>query len=235
MTFPRLLITRPADEARRTAEAAQAAGFRPVEAPLLAIEQVDAVLPAGRPDAIIFTSPRAPQGLVGITPDLRDCPVYTVGARTTEAAIRAGFAIAGEGQADGNAALQLAAAAGHRVILHPRGEDHIALSVPEGVRLQGLEVYRARAVSTLSVEIVNQLESGEIFATLLLSPRTGRVFADLVQQAGLDLSALRLIALSAQVAEAAGPGWNAVEVADAPRLDEAFAAARRLWQGVGHA
>lgn len=236
MNRPRLLITRPADEAARTVQAAEQAGFAAVLAPLLVMEPVAGPSPTARPDAILFTSPRAPQHLAEIAPELLDCPAYTVGARTTHAAQLAGFAVAGEGEGDGDAALLLAAARGNAEILHPRGEDHIALAVPQGVTLHGLTVYRARAVAALPASIVSALASGEIFATLLLSPRMALLFAELVQQAGLHKAALRLVALSANVAAAAGPGWAAVEVAQPPpRLAQAFAAAHRLWQGSGHA
>lgn len=235
MNRPRLLITRPADEAARTAEAAEQAGFEAVLAPLLLMEPVGATPPSARPDAILFTSPRAPQRLAAIAPALLGCPAYTVGARTAQAARIAGFAVGGEGEGDGNAALQLAAAQGNRVILHPRGEDHIALAVPADITLTALTVYRARAVEALPADIISQLASGEILATLLVSPRTARLFADLVLQAGLHRSSLHLVALSANVAKGAGPDWGGMAVAQSPTLAQAFAAAHRLWQGSGHA
>lgn len=235
MNGPRLLITRPADEAGRTISAVAEAGFLPVEAPLFVVEPLPFELPAARPDAILFTSPRAPERLSPLAPELRGCPVFSVGPRTTQAALRAGFSVAGEGEGDGNSALRLAAGQGHREILHPRGEDHISLDVPQGVALVPLALYRARAVETLPADVVRQLAAGDIFATLLMSPRTACLFTTLAQRAGLDRQTLRLVALSSNVAEAAGFGWGEVEVADAPRLEQALAVARRLWQGREHA
>ena len=235
MKPPRLLITRPADEAERTARAARAAGFDPVHAPLLTVEPLDFALPQQQPDALLFTSPRAPAALAGIDTAWKALPCYTVGPATTAAALRAGFLPAGEGAGDGNAALAMAAAAGRRRILHARGEDHIRLAVPDDVQLIGEAVYKARAAVALSPQVVRWLASGEIFATLLLSPHSAQTFAGLVRNAGILRAGLRLIALSPKVAASAGPGWLAVEVAEAPRLDAAFAAARSLWQGSGHA
>lgn len=235
MSQPGLLITRPADEAARTVHAVEAAGFRAIEAPLLSIEPLNAVLPADRPDAILFTSLRAPERLAALAPDIRDCPAITVGPRSSEAAIRAGFRVVAEGQGDGNAALRLAAEQGYHQLLHPRGEDHVALDTVPGVKLLPMIVYRARAESALAAPAVQALASGDIFATLLLSPRTAAIFAQLALKAGLHRQALRLVVLSPQVADAAGADWQAVAVAAQPRLSEALAAARRLWQGSGHA
>ena len=234
MKPPRLLITRPDDEAERTAGAARAAGFEPVYAPLLIVEPLAFALPAQQPDSLLFTSPRAPAALAGIGAAWKALPCYTVGPATTAAALRAGFHPAGEGAGDGNAALAMAAAAGHRRFLHPHGEDHIGLHVPAGVQLIGMPVYKARAAVALSRQVVRQLASGGIFATLLLSPRVAQTFAGLVRQAAISRAGLRLVAISPNAAAAAGPGWLAVEVAGAPRLDAAFAAAQRLWQGKGH-
>lgn len=231
---PRLLITRPADEAERTAEAARQAGFEPVSAPLLLVEPLPHQLPGRHADALLFTSPRAPTVLAGLVNALAALPCYTVGPATTAAARRAGFAVKGEGAGDGNAAVELVAREGHHRILHPRGEDHVSLIVPDSVELLGFPVYRARAIPELSAAVVEQLAAGEIFAALLLSPRTAGLFADLIQRAGVPRAAVRLVTLSPNVSATAGSGWRAQEVAEAPRLDAAFAAARRLWQGGGH-
>lgn len=234
MSDPRLLITRPADECERTADAVRAAGFTPVLAPLLTIETLDFALPLTQPDAILFTSPRAPAILASVAPELLGCTAYSVGPRTTEAATAAGFRIQGEGQGDGNEALRLAGAR-HRHILQPRGADHIDLVVPDGVFLHPVSVYRAKEVLRLPADIVEQLAAGDILATMLFSPRTARIFAARVADAGLLRSTMSLLTLSAHVADAAGHGWRAVERADAPRLDETLAAARRLWQRISDA
>ena len=112
-------------------------------------------LPAARP------RPRTPDearviaaalagALAALAPDLRDGPAITVGPRSREAAIRAGFRVVAEGQGDGNAALRLAAEQGYHQLLHPRGEDHVALDTVPGVKLLPMIVYRARAESALA-------------------------------------------------------------------------------------
>lgn len=235
MNQPRLLVTRPSDEAARTVAALEAAGFRALEAPLLSIEPLDAVLPHPHPDAILFTSPRAPERLAVLAPGLRDRPVVSVGPRSTEAALRAGFQVAAEGGGDGNAALRLAAERGYQQLLHPRGEDHVALEAVPGVQLLPMSVYRARAATALAEATVQALASGDIFATLLLSPRTAAIFAYLADAAGLERQTQRLVTISPNAADAAGAGWRAVGVAEKPRLSEALAVARRLWQDSAHA
>lgn len=233
MKKPRLLLTRPADEVGRGAELARAAGFDPVCAPLLVIERLDFRLPDGKADALLFTSPRAPQELARHAPETLALPAYCVGPRTAQAAVRAGFAVEGQGESDGNAILRHMAGRGCRDILHPRGENHIELQIPEGLSLLGVAVYRAKAVP-LPPETVQALQKGDMLATLLFSPRTARIFRELVESAGIQRESLALVALSHNVAESAGPGWQAVEVAARPTLEEALAAARRLWQGKAH-
>ena len=235
MSRPLLLLTRPTDESARTLAAVEAAGFAALESPLLRIETLAFAAPEALPDAILFTSPRTPRRLAEAAPHLRACPCVCVGARTRQAAVRAGFSVVGSGDSDGDAALRLAAGLGYRRILHPRGENHMRLAVPPGAIVTPLPVYRAVAASALADDILQALQRQMILATLLFSPRTAQIFAGLVQAAGLSRASLNLVALSANVADAAGPGWRSVEVATAPRLEEALAAARRLWQGLGHA
>lgn len=231
MSRPRLLVTRPREEAARTFAAAEASGFEAVLAPLQQISPTDWVPPIARPDAILFTSARAPGFSRGV---YLDVPVYAVGAHSAAAARVAGYRVDGEGETDGSEALALAVAAGARDILHLGGAERAALSVPPGVRLEQLAVYAAEAVPALAPHVVAMLGDGRLFATLIFSPRAAGIFADLVAAASLTRGDLRLVALSPAVATAAGSGWQAIGVAKRPHLDSVFAAARCLWQGGRH-
>jgi len=233
LSRPVLLVTRPAEEAGRTAAAAVAAGFDAVEAPLLTIEPLDFAVPPGAFDAVLFTSARAPALVAAGAPDLLALPAYAVGSRTAEALADAGFRLARTGEADGSAILALAAAAGVRRILQLAGTDTAPGDVPPGLRVVRVPVYAARRAPALPPVALSALRAGTVFATLLFSARTARHFRRLAEQAGLDPGTQRIVALSPAVAHGAGQGWAAVAVAGAPDLEGALAAARGLWQGQG--
>ncbi len=231
-----LLITRPWPAAQRTAAAARLAGFTPLIAPLLRIEPIAWHPPATLPDALLFTSAEAPPlaRALSAIPAYAALPTYAVGARTADAARAAGFDVRAMGAADGSAALALAVAGGARRLLQVGGMDRAALCLPRGVRLTHLPVYAARTVEALPPPVVAALAGADVMATSLFSPRTAGLFAALADAAGLQRAQLRLVTLSRAVAAAAGPGWRAVAVADAPTEALLFAAAKRLWQEDAH-
>jgi uroporphyrinogen-III synthase len=91
----RLLLTRPAADAARTAAALRARGHEPILAPLLDIEIVpDADLGAGPWSAILVTSANAVRAIAGHRRrgELRGVAVFTVGERSAQAMRDAGFA-----------------------------------------------------------------------------------------------------------------------------------------------
>jgi uroporphyrinogen-III synthase len=231
---PRLLVTRPADEWERTAEAVREAGFEPVAAPLFTVSPRPWALPAVDPDALLLTSPRAAPALAAHREALFGLPVFCVGARTAESARAAGFAPLLVGDSDGAAVVRQAVELGCRDILHPGGVDRIELKAPDGVRLHPVAVYESRAVDALGADAAAALADGGTTATLLFSPRAAALFASLVDAAGIARAGLGLVALSAQVAAAAGPGWQTVETARKPALPDMLAAAGALWHRAGH-
>lgn len=231
MSRPLLLLTRPAEEAGRTADAAAAAGFATLVAPLLEIVPLPFDGPDGRFDSVLFTSARAPGLVAAAAPALRELPAHAVGARTAEEAAACGFRPGLVGDSDGSAILAAAAAAGARRVLHLAGEATAPLDVPPGLELVRVPVYAARRVAALPGAVLAALRDGAVFATLLFSARTARHFRQLVDAGGLDAGRLRIVALSAAVAEGAGTGWGGVAVAGRPDLAGALAAARGLWQG----
>lgn len=232
MTRPLLLLTRPAEEAGRTAEAAEAAGFAPLVAPLLEIVALPFAVPAGEFDSILFTSARAPALVADGAPSLQALPAHAVGARTAEEAVACGFRLGLVGETDGSAILAGMAASGARRVLHLAGEATAPLEVPAGLELVRVPVYAAQRVAAMPDAALAALRAGDVFATLLFSARTARHFRRLVEAAGLDVGRLRIVGLSPAVCEGAGPGWAAAAVAATPGLAGALAAARALWQGV---
>ena len=231
MNQPLLLITRPAEEAGRTAAAAQAAGFATLCAPLLVVEPLAWDQPEAMPQALLFTSARSPQLVASACPALRAVPAYAVGARTAQAAREAGFRLQAIGAGDGSEALAMAAGDGVRHILHLAGEARAPLDVPARLVVERRAVYAARRAEALGDDALLALRNGTLFAALLFSARTSRHFSRLLERAAIGRHSVRIIALSDAVAEAAGQGWRAVGVAAKPSLAEALASARCLWQG----
>jgi uroporphyrinogen-III synthase len=90
----RLLVTRPAADATRTAAALRARGHEPILAPLLDVEIMsDADLGAGPWSAILVTSANAVRAVAGHKrrDELRGIAVFTVGDRSAQAMRDAGF------------------------------------------------------------------------------------------------------------------------------------------------
>lgn len=90
----RLLVTRPAADAARTAAALRARGHEPILAPLLDVEIMsDADLGAGPWSAILVTSANAVRAVAGHKrrDELRGIAVFTVGDRSAQAMRDAGF------------------------------------------------------------------------------------------------------------------------------------------------
>ena len=231
-TRPLLLLTRPVEEAGRTAAAAAEAGFDTLAAPLLEIHPLAFSVPAGPFDALLFTSARAPAIAAAQAPQLRALPAHSVGRRTAEEAQACGFRTGVVGEADGTALLAAVAAGGAQRLLHLAGAATAPLQVPAGLALARVPVYAARRVGALPEAAAAALRADAVFATLLFSARTARHFRELVADCGIAPGRLRLVALSAAVAEAAGAGWAGVAVAGQPDVAGALAAARRLWQGI---
>jgi len=229
---PFLVVTRPRPAAARLAAAARRAGFEPLLAPLLSIEPLPlAPLPVPLPDALLVTSARTPalaRRAWGRT--LEGLPAYAVGAATAAAVRRAGLRLAHSGRRDGSAALAAAAADGHARVLHLRGAEGAPLSIPPGVELVPLLLYRALPAERLPPPVVAALSGGRPALVPLFSPRSARIFAGLVDAAGLRRASFGLVALSPAIAEAAGPGWRAIRTCAHPTAVEAMAAARLLWQ-----
>ncbi len=219
-----MLILRPQPGADETARRARALGLEPVVAPLFTVEPLAWAMPAGRFDAVLLTSANGARH--GLTPGLARLPCYAVGEATAAAARAAGAGQVVAGPSDGAAAVSLMAEAGVTRALHLCGREHIALS-HRGMIIDRTVVYAAHAASELPAQARRALEAGAV--ALLHSPRAAALFASLVQRR----EGVRIAAISGATAEAAGPGWAAVHVAEAPRDQALLELAARLCKTAG--
>ena len=204
MTRP-LLLTRPRAQSEAFAAEAEArlpGRFGPVlVAPLLEIVFVPAALDLAGVEALLFSSANGVEAFAAASPE-RSLPAFCVGEMTAAAARAHGFA-ARSADGDVTALAALAAEAwrpGQGPFLHVRGR-HAAGDLVGALAARGIPV-RAAEISDqvpqpLSPEARVLIATGAATVVPLFSPRTARVFAR--ETAGLDLSAVTVVGLSAAV------------------------------------
>ena len=218
----KVLVLRPQPGADETAARARALGLDVVVAPLFAVRPLDWTPPdpAGF-DAVMLTSASAArQASEGLTP-FKQLPCYAVGEATAAAAKEIGFRDVRIGPDDGSGLLLMMAEDGVHDVFHPCGQDHLALALPD-IAITRIPVYAAVAAERLPVPAEGML-------ALLHSPRAAALFAGL---AG-DRSQIRIAAISARTARAAGEGWQEVAIAPRPRDVALLELAAELCQKAG--
>ena len=220
----KVLILRPQPGAGESAARARALGLEPVVAPLFAIRRLDwrPPDPAGF-DAVMLTSAQAPRLAGDGLTSFLGLPCYAVGARTAEAARSVGFANVTSASGDAADLLDVMAADGVRRAFHPCGREHRAAARAD-VEVEHVPVYAADAADALPAEAAAVLADGAL--VLLHSPRAASVFATLAGERG----GIRIATISTAAAEAAGPGWEAVEVAPEPSDPALLELAAKLCQ-----
>jgi uroporphyrinogen-III synthase len=212
----RVLVLRPEPGATVTLERACQRGLDAVAMPLFEIERLDWHPPEPSAfDGLLLTSANAVRhGGEGLQ-QLRQLPVYAVGDATAAAAREAGFDVA----ATGNAGVDrlVSSIDADLKLLHLCGEDRMnASAAPQNIT--AIPVYRAKETN----DVDTGLAAGTV--ALIHSPRAGRRFAELVS----DGASIAIAAISPAAAEAAGPGWAAVEIAESPTDEALLATAARL-------
>jgi uroporphyrinogen-III synthase len=224
----RVLVTRPEAEGERTAARLRARGHEVWLAPLLRIEPVaDVTFGPGPWAGVAFTSANAVRA-VSTHPrlaELTSLPAYTVGARTREAAVAAGFAhaLSAEGDVDDLASLVAARADTGLPLLYfagaERAGDLDAALAPTGRAVETVIAYRTQLVSDFDAEMRNAVLAGRIEAVLHYSARSAAAFVTAAQAAGLAefAKSAKHFCLSAQIAAPlAAAGARAVSIAAAP-------------------
>jgi uroporphyrinogen-III synthase len=218
MTRP-LLVLRPEPGASATVTAAHAMGLEAIPAPLFTVRPVDWSLPEMLPEAVLLTSANALRHGGTKLAALTSLPAYAVGAATAKAARQAGFTWIVTGDGDAEMILALARRNGVRSLLHLAGREHRDV-VPDDIRIDRRIVYVSDAVEHLPVAAIAVLPDA---IALLHSPRAARLFARLVDPAGIAIAAISPATLAA-----AGPGWRVAEGADAPTDASLLAVAAKL-------
>ncbi|MBN8500218.1 MAG: uroporphyrinogen-III synthase [Sphingomonadales bacterium] len=157
---------------------------------------------------------------------LHGLPVYAVGEITAEAARAAGFQVA----ADGGGTLQNVMPKlepTHYRLLRLAGEERVALNLPKGVSMEERVVYASKP-RELPVELIRLLNRPAIVA--VHSAEAARHLAAQCVRHGIRRAPLRIAALSARIAAAAGDGWGEVATIPFPEDKALLALARQMCQ-----
>jgi uroporphyrinogen-III synthase len=173
-------ITRALPGARATADRVAALGFEPILAPLIEVQPTDeGPLDLRGVGALAFTSANG-VGAFASRCDVRDLPVFTVGAATARSARSAGFAniTSGDGDVAALAALIKDAPRPKGPILHvgaaePAG-DLVGALTAAGIAARRLSVYESVAAQ-LAPDILSRVMAADII--LVHSPRAAEILA----------------------------------------------------------
>lgn len=225
----RVLVTRPAPAADRSASRYRAAGHEVHVAPLLAFAPLDpgpgALPPAKGLAALVATSARGIEAAVPfLSPAHYALPLHAVGEATARAARTAGFADthAAEGDLIALAAALRAALPRGSEVLHlaprDRSGDLAGLLQDAGIGCRLVELYAMDPVRHLPEDVRAALAagSGPVVAPVY-SRRSAQALADALVAWG-DRPAFRFLAISAEAGEPLA-GLGPVELAKTP--DEA--------------
>jgi len=228
-----VLVTRPLEDATRTAQRLATRGHRALIAPLLEVRSFDGTeLALDDVQAILATSGNGIRALARRSPR-RDIAVFAVGTRTAAVACAEGFArvLDAEGDAEALAALvqrRLQPHAGS--LLHATGadsqDDLHALLERSGFRVRSCVLYEAHPVPFLGSAACEALRDGSLDAVLIFSPRSARLLVERVREAGLADSCGRLIACCISQAAALmlqDLDVGAIRVAERPDQDSLIA------------
>lgn len=208
----RILVTRPQLDAESTAQLLRARGHDVLVAPLLQIISDDRPEPVDLVgvQAVLITSANALRALARATPD-RAVPILAVGAASAAAARGEGFRrvySAGGDVACLAALVRETLEPGAGMLLHAAGSvtagDLSGDLAASGFQIEKIALYRAETPETLPEPIKTALESHEIDAVVLYSPRSAQVFVRLVALAGVSnyLQSVTAYCLSPAVARA---------------------------------
>ena len=208
----RILVTRPAVDAARTAAALRVRGHEAIVAPLLSIEYLpDAALGEGPWSAILVTSANAAHAIAGHKrrDELLRVPVLAVGRQSAQELRAEGFAdvISADGDVDDLAALVAARLKPPARLLYLAGEersgDLAGVLRAKNFAVDTVVVYRVAAAATLPAEAATALR-GDLHGVLHYSRRSAEAFLSAARNAGLLEAALSKpvhFCLSAKVAE----------------------------------
>jgi uroporphyrinogen-III synthase len=226
----RALITRPQEDSADAAIALARQGITPVLAPMMRIEHAELAIEneVALAQAVLFTSRNGVRAFTRLSPR-RDVAVFAVGDSTATLARDNGFVHVESAHGDSADLARLVCERldpSDGLLFHAAGVT-VAGELVDTLNKAGFKtvrraLYEARPVDSLSDDTVTALRDRTLDYVLFFSPRTARIFRDLVEAAGLDATCDSLIAIclsDAVAAEISGLTWKATRVATAPTTE----------------
>ncbi|MEZ5681835.1 MAG: uroporphyrinogen-III synthase [Erythrobacter sp.] len=222
-----LFVFRPEPGWSITADMARASGLEVCGSPLSAIEAVEWEIPGPNNfDGLLIGSANVLRHAGTGLKSLDRLPVHAVGETTAEAARAAGFLVARTGR--GGLQVLVDQLAGRELrLLRLAGEDRVPLTLPDGITMETLVVYRA-VPQALEEAQVDALRNGGV--AMLHSTTAADRLASECERLGVDRAGLDLVVIGPRVAEACGEGWNSIHTAAAPTDADMLALAESLCQ-----
>jgi uroporphyrinogen-III synthase len=229
----RLLITRPQADADSFAKLLRARGHEPLSAPLMSVSlQSGPALELEGVQAVLATSANGVRAFSART-ERRDIPLFAVGPQTAETARSGGFEAVHSADGDAGALADLVAGRlnpDRGMLLHAAGAE-TAGRLRQSLQARGFTVstfvlYAAVPETALPPVAETALREERLDGVMLFSPRSAKIFAGLVDLAGLAQHCARLDAycISAATAEALGQlSFARVAVAGQPNQEAMLA------------
>jgi uroporphyrinogen-III synthase len=200
-------------------------GLDAVAIPLFEVEPVAWDVPdMSQFDALLLTSANAVLHGDANLEALKSLPVYAVGTATAEAAREAGLDIAMAG--DGGVDDLLSRISLGVKLLHICGEHRRPSANPRQA-ITSITVYRSSELPS------PDLSPAEGAVVLVHSPRAAAVFRKMFSGTRFNCASVAIAAISPAAAEAAGGGWESVDVAERPSDEALLALAERLCNKLG--
>ena len=197
----RILLTRPREDSESVAARLAGLGHEAIVAPLIEIELLDGVeLSLAGVQALLATSSNGVRALAAHREAAAalNLPLFAVGDATARMARAAGFEAVrtADGDVESLAALARKTLQLERGrLVHIAGRDRAgdlkALLAADGFTVDVAVLYAAQAATALPEEARAALQAGTLDAVLLYSPRTARIYADLVGGDEALLAAVR--------------------------------------------
>lgn len=222
-----ILVTRPQSVAESLAQRLQEMGYQTFVEPLMTLRPLFSPPPPAPPDAPLVMTSRLVFSMLAaqrwqIAPRL-SCPCYCIGSRTAAEARAFGFTDVrqGDSEAEHLARMILQNEPEQVSLLHVGGED-ISPEFLERLQAAGRSVvhwtvYKAEGAESLTPGLQTALKDGRIDAVLLFSPRTSRLFVQLVKEAKLGPCCENMTAIGlsqAVVSPLQAFAWRRVLAAD---------------------
>lgn len=207
--------------------AAEALGIEVVGHPLFVSEAVDWAMPHDSFDGLLIGSATAFRHAGRQLRELRGLPVYAVGEATAHEARAAGFTVAHTGTS-GLQSLLDDLPDGPSRLLRLGGEERTVLASRPQHSIVECTVYRMNPCAftpRFAADLANRKP-----LVALHSAAAATLFAAEIDRLGLERGCQFLLALGPRIAKAAGLGWAAMHLADAPNEGALLAKARALCQ-----